>query len=276
MASTRVDRFDPALRKRIATAAVLVAIALADVLLGGWFFAIFVMVAVLLMAEEWAVLAQPQTPRAQSLTRFITAAAPIAATVLVMEGETTLGFCALAVGMVAGAGLGAVTPGLSIHRCAFGILYIGLGAVCLVWLRNAETDGRDVVLWLLLIIWATDVGAYFAGRTIGGPKLMPTVSPSKTWAGLGGGVVLAGLMGGAVAAITGHSFEAGMVAAAVLAVLAQAGDLFESALKRRAGVKDSGRLLPGHGGVLDRVDGLLFATPFFALAYAVYLGLWLT
>lgn len=259
----------------MATAAVLAAIALADVFLGGWFFAIFVVVAVLLMAEEWAILARPQTPRAQSISRLITAAAPIAAIVFIMEGATAFAFGALGAGMVAAAGLAAAIPGLSVHRCAFGVVYIGLTAVCLVWLRNVDVDGRDAVLWLLVIVWATDVGAYFAGRMIGGPKLAPRVSPSKTWAGLGGGMLLAALVGGSVSAATGHLFFPGAIMAAILAVLAQAGDLFESTLKRRAGVKDSGRLLPGHGGVLDRVDGLLFATPCFALSFMLYLNGWL-
>lgn len=272
MASTRADRFDPALKKRVATATVLISIALADVLLGGWFFAIFVIVAVLLMAEEWALLARPGNLRAQALTRLLTSAAPIAAIVLMMEGAHAFGFGALGLGVVMAAGVAAVTRGLSVHRCAFGILYVGLPAVCLVWLRNVDLDGRNAVLWLLVVIWATDIGAYFAGRLIGGPKLAPLISPSKTWAGLGGAMIAAALFGGIIAYVTDHSWQMGAALAALLAVLAQAGDLFESSLKRKAGIKDSGRLLPGHGGVLDRVDGLLFATPVFTFFFAIWLG----
>jgi len=138
---------------------------------------------------------------------------------------------------------------------AWGAAYLGLGALALLFLR-AQPGGFGLTLWTLLVVWATDIGAFFAGRRIGGPKLAPRISPSKTWAGLGGGMLAALIVGGTVAAIAGLPIAA-LWLGAPLAVIAQGGDLFESALKRRAGVKDSGALLPGHGGVLDRIDGLL-------------------
>ncbi len=139
-----------------------------------------------------------------------------------------------------------------------GTLYIGLPCVALVWLRNDPATGRDIVLWLLLVVWASDIGAYAAGRLIGGPKLAPAISPNKTWAGLAGGigaaaatsVVFAATMGGA------HALTAAIFGA-LLAVVAQLGDLGESWIKRRFGVKDASQLIPGHGGLLDRVDALL-------------------
>jgi phosphatidate cytidylyltransferase len=143
-----------------------------------------------------------------------------------------------------------------------GILYIGFGAATLLVLRELP-GGFAVVSAIVIAVIATDIGAYFAGRSIGGPKIAPRISPSKTWAGLGGGIVLAtgtlavlaALMGaGAVAPRTVATFAA---AGAVAAVVAQAGDFFESWMKRAAGVKDSSALIPGHGGVFDRVDGLL-------------------
>lgn len=148
----------------------------------------------------------------------------------------------------------------------FGLAYVSIPCAALVWLRGHDT-GFSLVLTILLIVWATDVSAYFAGRMIGGPKLAPAISPNKTWAGLGGGMIAAAC----VAAIcTGFSPVPTSVSGALLfglllALLGQAGDLFESWLKRRAGVKDSGNLIPGHGGLLDRVDGLVLSVPFFAL-----------
>ncbi len=155
---------------------------------------------------------------------------------------------------------------------AAGIAYVGVPCVCLIWMRSIgiETEasaGLHIVLYLLFTVWATDIGAYFAGRSIGGPKLAPALSPNKTWAGLAGGMAAASVVGGICASFTPFppSAVACMLSAAALAVIAQGGDLFESWLKRRAGVKDSGTLIPGHGGILDRIDGLIFATPALAL-----------
>ena len=135
-----------------------------------------------------------------------------------------------------------------------GIVYIGFAAAMLLFLRS-EFFELGTILSILAAVVATDIGAYFAGRSIGGPKIAPAISPSKTWAGLGGGVL-------AAAAVLYAIRDAGLVAealggGALIAVTAQAGDFFESWMKRRAGVKDSGALLPGHGGLFDRVDGLL-------------------
>ena len=137
-----------------------------------------------------------------------------------------------------------------------GFLYALAAAVSLLWIRDRASDGLALVLWIFLIVWGTDIGAYFTGRRIGGPKLAPAISPGKTWAGFYGGVVAATLIGGAWAAFAGlHPLV--LLLAPLFAVAAQGGDLFESWMKRRAGLKDSGRWLPGHGGVFDRLDGLL-------------------
>jgi len=149
--------------------------------------------------------------------------------------------------------------------------YLGLPGLALVWLRDLP-DGLDAVIWLLLVVWAVDIFAYVAGRSIGGPKLWPSVSPNKTWAGLIGGVAAAALVGGLLGlAGEGRAPLALALLAAALAVVAQAGDLMESAVKRHFGVKDAGGIMPGHGGLLDRVDGLLTAS--IALAAALWLGL---
>jgi phosphatidate cytidylyltransferase len=137
---------------------------------------------------------------------------------------------------------------------SLGLGYIGTAAISLIFLRE-QPNGLVLSLWVLVIVCATDVGAYFAGRRIGGPKLAPALSPSKTWAGLIGGMIAAGVLGAVIAA--GRLPTAALWLGAPLALAAQLGDLLESSLKRRAGLKDSGAILPGHGGVLDRIDGLL-------------------
>ncbi len=139
-----------------------------------------------------------------------------------------------------------------------GTLYIGLPCVALVWLRNEPTLGREIVLWLLLVVWASDIGAYAAGRLIGGPKLAPRISPNKTWAGLAGGIGAAAATSfGFASHLGGAHLAPAAILGALLAVAAQLGDLGESWVKRRFGVKDASSLIPGHGGLLDRVDALL-------------------
>ena len=135
-----------------------------------------------------------------------------------------------------------------------GFFYALLPALALLWIR--ERGGLDLRSWTFIVTWSTDIGAYFAGRSFGRRKLAPTISPNKTVEGLWGGVAAAALLGGAW--VLGTGLGAALLALApVLAIAAQAGDLFESGMKRRAGVKDSGAWLPGHGGALDRLDGLV-------------------
>ena len=138
---------------------------------------------------------------------------------------------------------------------AIGVGYIGTAAISILFLR-AQPLGFVLALWTLAIVWATDIGAFFAGRAIGGPKLAPVISPNKTWAGLIGGMIVAAVAGGAIAYV-GHLPTRTYWLAPLLAVAAQLGDLAESGMKRRVGVKDSGYILPGHGGLLDRIDGML-------------------
>jgi phosphatidate cytidylyltransferase len=135
-----------------------------------------------------------------------------------------------------------------------GFVYALLPALALLWIR--ERSGIELLLWAFIVTWSTDIGAYFAGRRFGRRKLAPSISPGKTVEGLYGGIAAATLLGGAWAYAT-HLGVALFALAPILAITAQAGDLFESAIKRRAGVKDSGAWLPGHGGVLDRLDGLV-------------------
>lgn len=160
-----------------------------------------------------------------------------------------------------------------------GLLYILIPCISLVWLRGlaaiddpmrcvypstcANSDvGLSVVFHLLFIVWFTDIGAYFAGRAIGGPRIAPSISPNKTWAGLIGGMIAAASVSALYTHVAiGIALIPHAVLGAALAIIAQAGDFFESWVKRRFGKKDSGNLIPGHGGLLDRLDGLMFVAP---------------
>jgi phosphatidate cytidylyltransferase len=137
-----------------------------------------------------------------------------------------------------------------------GFFYALLPALALLWIRERDTHGLELLLWAFLVTWSTDIGAYFAGRRFGKRKLAPTISPGKTVEGLYGGIAAATLIGGAWA-LSMNLGKPLLILAPIFALAAQGGDLFESKMKRRAGVKDSGSWLPGHGGVLDRLDGLV-------------------
>ncbi len=144
---------------------------------------------------------------------------------------------------------------------AGGFVYIALVVVSLFWIRTFDEWGRLTIYWLFACVWVSDSGAYAVGRIVGGPKLAPRISPKKTWAGFVGGTVLSGVAGVFVATLTGleHMFPLAFASMGV-AIVSQLGDLFESWMKRRFKVKDSGTLIPGHGGLLDRVDGLMAAS----------------
>lgn len=153
-----------------------------------------------------------------------------------------------------------------------GVVYVGVALSCAVWLRNFEAAGFYILLYVFFAVWACDIGAYAAGRMIGGPKMAPKISPNKTWAGLVGGCAFA------IAAVMFYDMwldHAGITSAVIarfslffqftlglfLSVVGQLGDLLESRMKREAGLKDSGMIIPGHGGLLDRIDALLLTIP---------------
>ena len=146
-----------------------------------------------------------------------------------------------------------------------GFFYALLPALSLLWIREPREHGLYLLIWVFIVTWATDIGAYFAGRAFGRRKLAPSISPGKTVEGLYGGILAAGLLAGAWAIGMGLGTPL-LVLAPIFACAAQAGDLFESQMKRRARVKDSGDWLPGHGGVLDRLDGLVPVAVLTALA----------
>lgn len=244
------------LRRRVASALVLAAGVLAITYFGGWPFRIIWAIAAGLVAYEWLAIVAVSRP---ALGGVAVALAGLALLLLPYPAPALAGGAALA-------GLGAVAVSLLTQNgklllCA-GLIYALALAVLVPLLRELPLIGLGLILWSFAVTWFTDIAAYFTGRALGGPKLMPSVSPKKTWSGALGGT-LAGLIGGIAIWSLAPSFgvtppgSLGAVALASLAasVLSQAGDLFESAFKRRFGAKDSGHLIPGHGGFMDRLDG---------------------
>ena len=225
----------------------MILVAVAALWAGGMAFWLLASAAALLMLAEWAGLMRASRLRIGLALAALAFVLAIASPALEGVGEHALALlAALAL---------AVAAIVRSPRLGAGLFYAGLPTFGLLFLRD-QPHGLALTLWTLAIVWATDIGAYFSGRAIGGPKLAPALSPNKTWAGLGGGMAGALVVGAALA--YGFGLPAPLlVLGAPLAVLAQIGDLFESWMKRKAGVKDSGRLLPGHGGALDRLDGVV-------------------
>jgi phosphatidate cytidylyltransferase len=257
---------DPAFRLRVLSAFALLPVALAAVVLGGWVFVGCIALMVAGIALEWGRLSALRFGRRSG--RIAGGAALVvglSSTLLMASGRPEAALACLLGGTLLSGVVAWMAGGRPVST-GLGVAYVGLPALSLIWLRAAPELGLSALLWLLIVVWTTDTAAYFAGRAIGGPRLAPRISPSKTWSGLCGGMLGAALTGALTTWLLGSERllqAAGL--GAVLAIVAQLGDLAESAAKRAAGVKDSGSLIPGHGGLLDRVDGLLFAAPALAL-----------
>lgn len=239
---------------RLVSGLVLAVAALALTWAGIYPFAALVLAVTLIVAWEWGHIVRDGGID----TIFVLhAIAVVVAVALTLMGLPALGIMAVAVGAILAALLGFERLG---RISALGVLYAGLPAIALIWIRSTPSYGFEAALFILLAVWAADTGAYLAGRLVGGPKLMPKVSPNKTWSGLAGAITGAMLVGaGFVVATPGVGGWRPVATAAALAIISQVGDLMESALKRWHGVKDASGLIPGHGGFMDRVDGLIFA-----------------
>jgi phosphatidate cytidylyltransferase len=240
------------LAMRVVAALVLAPLTIATAYLGGAFWIVLVTLVSIGLFLEWLTVVGAS--REIRVTVSGSVALAIAGWYLA-AGQLSLSFAALAVGFAAVAWL---SPD---HRrwAAAGFLYAGAAQIASVLVRLDQAQGLVALIFVLLVVWMTDIGGYFAGRGLGGPKLWPRVSPKKTWAGAFGGFV------GSLAIAAGFAaFGFGkplplLLSAAILSVASQLGDLFESAVKRRFGVKDSSHIIPGHGGLLDRLDGFVAA-----------------
>lgn len=267
---------------RLVSAVVLAGAAVAAVLAGGISFAALVILGYLLMVREWPELCLsgagarplwlPRPPLAAA--GFVVLA--VLALVLLMTGRMR---SAVALAIAGALVVAAFAQGSARDRLLLGagLPYIVIPVASLLWLASGGA-GMRTILWLFVVVWATDIGGYVAGRSLGGAKLAPAISPNKTWAGLVGGTALAALSAAAFGWQSGGwqsgAWQSGSAAGRLalvgvgISLVAQAGDLLESAVKRHFAVKDSGSIIPGHGGIFDRLDGLLAAAPTLALLAA--------
>ena len=245
---------------RICSALVLVPLALGTAYLGGWPFAVLWGLAAMVVLWEWDSLVAGSDQRIVLTTGGASLALAIA---LVLTGHLLAAVIVLAISTL---GVASLAPAKRRTWIAAGVPYAGALGVAPIVLRSDNGEGFLAIIFLFAVVWTTDIAAYFAGRAIGGPKLMPRVSPNKTWSGAIGGTLAAVVVALALAKVTALT---GLFAIAMLAVIlsicAQGGDLFESFLKRRFGAKDSGHLIPGHGGLMDRLDGFVTASVVAAL-----------
>lgn len=246
---------------RIASALVLVPVALGTAYIGGWPFAAFWGVAAIGVLWEWDSLVAQAGP--WSAVLMTGAASLVLALVLIANGGVLAAIVVVAMSML---GAAALAPRGRRTWVAGGILYAGALGAAPILLRSDRAYGFLAVMFLFAIVWTTDIVAYFVGRAAGGPKLVPRVSPKKTWSGALGGTVAAALMAIAVAEVAElPQWPAIGMLAIVVSIAAQGGDLFESFVKRRFGAKDSSHAIPGHGGLMDRLDGFIAASVVAAL-----------
>lgn len=253
------------LRKRVVSSLVLAPAAGLLIWAGGSAFDVGILFIAGVMAWEWGALISAPSDRHR--VRLVLSAALLASFLVAVLVHVPAGVaCALTtvpISVIIARQLRVVGP------VWLGVAVIGtvFPALALVWMRSHIDFGLETVIYVIASVAATDIGAYVAGRAIGGPKLLPKVSPSKTWAGLAGGMAGAMLVAAVFTWIHGDARLAALVPLAIgIALIAQAGDLLESSVKRHFKVKDSGSLIPGHGGILDRVDGMMTVLPVVALA----------
>lgn len=258
------------LQQRILSAVVLVPVVVAAIVLGHPYFEVLVVVFTAAMAWEWTriithhrvgtVVSPVPIPGASPSPVF---GAAMAVVMVLLVGRfaffapSNLLVAVFATAVPVGLASFLMARRLT-HWFVAGVVYVAVPAVALILIRSDPTHGLPALIWIVALVIAADTGGYIVGRTVGGPKLAPRISPNKTWSGLGGAVLGAALAGLCTAFILNHTNVLVLtLVSAVLGLLEQGGDLVESALKRHFGVKDTSHIIPGHGGVLDRVDGLL-------------------
>jgi phosphatidate cytidylyltransferase len=236
---------------RVVAALVLAPAAILIAYLGGWIWAALATLASIGLYAEWLSIVG-------MAGRWQVAAPGIIALIMIGWWLGQAHFAALLVTLA----LGLLVVGVLAQRriwAAAGFLYAAAAQIAAILMRMDPGDGLSALMLILFVVWATDIGGYVAGRSIGGPKLWPRVSPNKTWAGAIGGFAASLLVASGFAAFKVAGTAPLLTLGALLSIAAQFGDLFESGVKRRFGVKDSGRIIPGHGGLLDRLDGFVAA-----------------
>lgn len=266
------------LKPRVISAVILAAGAIGSAIIGGWVFALVWGALAILVYLEWFAMASRDSKPAPQGIHWLS-----------VVGSLLLGCIAVALGgaLIAGWSRATLAPALAGLLVAYavlvwraglahrrwhvgGMIYAGGLLVSVLTLRLSDTHGLTAILFLFAIVWGADVGAFFTGRALGGPKLAPRISPNKTWSGFFGGIATGVLAGMLVLGIARLTLPGGiLLVAAAIALASVAGDLFESHMKRHFGVKDSGHLIPGHGGFMDRLDAFLFAS-----ILAMLIGVW--
>lgn len=260
------------LRKRTISALVMAAVTLAATWYGGTPFRLFAAGMSLLIYHEWSKMTRlPEMDLRGDAFGWVA--------VVCVAANLAFGDLGLGAPLLGGFAITALLLKFLRRGSGWmpgGVLYAGLSGISLAAIRGSDQFGLMATLFLFAVVWGTDILAYFFGRSIGGPKLAPRISPGKTWSGAVGGTVSGVALGSAITLSFFSQVSLRTVALALaLSVASQIGDLFESFIKRRFGVKDSGHLIPGHGGVMDRVDGLVFAcfaAFLLAMAHAAWTG----
>lgn len=263
---------------RLISALVLLPLVLIPMIFGHPWFDIFLIIMGFLAISEWFLICQkscPVNPKIASQIRFILAAIVLMFLIIMTILARTSGsinittFSAITFGLLAIVFLVA----WRLKICALflswlGVIYIAMAIYAMLWLRYDGQFGVYNILWLFLVVWATDIFAMVVGKTVKGPRLAPRISPNKTWSGLMGGMIAASTVSFIFAYMQDSPYLLlCTILGAVFAIVEQMGDLLESMLKRKFGVKDSSQLIPGHGGVLDRIDGLLLLSICMALIF---------
>ena len=254
---------------RLVSAAVMIPLVLASVHFGGRLFAALVAFACIVMVFEWTRMVE----RKECSASFY--ALSFSATAAMFAASTGGYLFAFAFCFAGGLAAYLFASGSVTQRLwpAIGAVYVLVPSIALMWLRLDTPQGRELTFMLFFIVWAADTDAFILGKLIGGPKISYALSPSKTWAGIGGGV-LGGALIAALAAIYFFGEDAGqrfILFGAILGATSVAGDLAESAIKRNFGLKDISGFIPGHGGALDRMDGMIFSTMAMTSAYFLYM-----
>ena len=250
------------LNLRLISATVLMLIAATAIWAGGWYFGAFIVIASVVMCIEWVRICVSNSYLILTTSAVFSALAPL----LAMKNYFSAAWLVLGIGTIVILAISRLPSWHTRIILALGIPYIGMAVISIVWLRNDPLIPLAILIWMIIVVTVTDSAGYFVGKNIGGPKLSPRISPKKTWSGFFGGLGAAAIVGLITVQVTGQgTFLQFTVLSVCLALTAQTGDLIESGLKRHFSVKDSGSLIPGHGGLLDRLDGFLLATPMLAI-----------